>query len=144
MNRLITYSLVAILVTVPAVLLARTLIETEADELESIISSLEETQFDGLLRAASFDDGGFTVSAGRSAQRFQVGEIERARELLETETGINASERVRLRQRQINVREDNATAILNVEVGEGSYVALRINLSRRGEEWRVERIRVMG
>jgi hypothetical protein len=144
MNRLITYSIVVILVTIPAVLLARTLIVTETDQLEQLLGSLEEARFDDLLAAAVFDDGGLVVSAGSSTERFQIGEQERARALLESETGIGAGERVRLRQRQVDVRERDATAILNVEVGQGSYVALRINFSRRSDNWRVERIRVMG
>jgi hypothetical protein len=51
---------------------------------------------------------------------------------------------VELRQQQVTVTDDRATAILNVEVDDGDYVALRLELSNRDGQWLVERIRVMG
>jgi hypothetical protein len=144
MNRIFIYSLVVVIVTIPAVLLARTLIDTEEDQLQRIIDGVEDERVGALIDAAGFESGGLVVSAGESTQRFAGNEREAARSMLEEVTGIDSADRVRLRQQQVTVREENATAVLNVELGDGSYVALRLNLSRQGDQWRVERIRVMG
>lgn len=144
MNRVIIYTVVVLAVTIPTVLLASTLIETEEDRLEQIIGGLEQGSFDTMLDAAAFDQGGLIVSAGREAQRFGVTEREAARALLVQETGLDGSDRARLRQRRVTVRGERATAILNLELDRDIWVALRVNLSRSGDQWRVERIRVMG
>lgn len=141
MNRIITYAALLIAITVPAVLLARTLINTDEDQMEAILAGLEDRSFDSLLDSAA---EGLVISAGERAQRFDSADREAARAALEEETGIESASRVSLRQRQITVRDQAATAVLNVEVDEGSYVALRINMTRQDDRWVVERIRVMG
>ncbi len=144
MNRFIAYSVVIIAVTIPAVLLARTLIDTDEDQLEHLISSVEQERFGALLGVETLDDGGFVVSTGSGAHQFSAAEVYEARALLDEVTGIDSAEHVRLRQQQVTVRDTQATMILNVEVDGGDYVALRVSMTFQGDRWLVERIRVMG
>lgn len=144
MRRLVTWSVAVLLVLVPSVLLARVLFESEEDQLGSLVTAIEDARSGALLDTADFGGGGLVISAGAESQRFDEGGRARAREMLEAATGLDAADRVRLRQQQVTVREDRATAILNVEVDDGDYVALRLELANRGGQWLVERIRVMG
>jgi len=144
MNRLIAYSAAVLAVTIPAVLLARTLIQTDEDGLERIVSNIEQERSNALLDVAAFDQGGLVISAGTTSRRFDAAGVEDARALLEQATGIDSAGRVRLRQQQVRVNDERATALLNVEVGDGSYVGLRLNLTLHDGEWLVDQIRVMG
>lgn len=144
MNRLIAYSVAVLAVTIPAALLARTLIETEEDDLERIVSGIEQERSGALLDAAAFDRGGLVISTRSTSQRFGGTGLEEARALLETATGLDSADNIRLRQRQVTVNDASATAVLNVELDEGSFVALRVSMMRYEGEWFVEHIRVMG
>ncbi len=144
MNRIIFYSLLIVAVTIPGAILAAVLVETEEDQLDNLIGGVEQQRLDSLLDAADFERGGLEVSAGSSYQRFDATQRDEALALLDQVTGISSAERVQVRQRQVTVRAEQATAILNIEVNQGEYVALRLNLSRHHGQWRVERIRVMG
>ena len=144
MNRIVAYTALVIAITVPAVLLARTLIHSDEDQLTTIFDGLEQSSFDSLLDAAVFEAEGLVVSAGSSSRRFGAADREAARALLEEETGIESADTVRLRQQQVTVRDGSATAVLNVEVDDGTFVALRVDLTRQHDRWIVERIRVMG
>lgn len=144
MRRLVTYSIAILLVLVPSVLLATVLFESEEDQLGSLVTSIERGRSGALLDTADFAGEGLVISAGSESRRFAEGSRAGAREMLEAATGLDAADRVRLRQQQVTVNADRATAILNVEVGEGDYVALRLELSNRDGQWLVERIRVMG
>lgn len=144
MNRLIAYSVAVLAVTIPAALLARTLIETEEDDLERIVSGIEQNRTSALLDAAAFDRGGLVISTGSESRRFDGAGLEEARAVLEAATGLDSAETIQLRQRQVTVNDARATAILNVELDEGSYIALRVSMMRHEGEWFVEHIRVMG
>jgi hypothetical protein len=144
MRRLVTFSIATLIVLVPAVLLARVLFESPEDQLGSIVTSIESQRSGALLDTADFGGAGLVISAGAESRRFDEGGRAGAREMLEAATGLDAADRVRLRQQQVTVSEDRATAILNVEVDEGDYVALRLELSNRDGQWLVERIRIMG
>jgi hypothetical protein len=144
MRRLVTWSVAILLVLVPSVLLARVLFESEEDQLGSLVTAIEMDRSGALLDTADFGGAGLVISAGSESQRFSESGRARAREMLEAATGLDAADRVRLRQQQVTVRDDRATAILNVEVDDGDYVALRLELSNRDGQWLVERIRVMG
>jgi hypothetical protein len=144
MRRLVTYSIASLVVLVPAVLLALTLYESEEDQLGSLVTSIEDGRSGALLDTADFGGAGLVISAGATSRRFDEGGRAGARAMLEAATGLDAAARVQLRQRQVTVSDDRATAILNVEVDDGAYVALRLDLSNRDGQWLVERIRVMG
>lgn len=144
MNRLIAYSVAVLAVTIPAALLARTLIEREEDDLERIVSGIEQERSNALLEAAAFDNGGLVISTGSTSHRFDGAGLEEARVVLEAATGLDSADSIRLRQRQVTVNDARATAILNVELDGGSYIALRVSMMRHEGEWLVEHIRVMG
>jgi hypothetical protein len=144
MHRIALYAAAAVAVIVPAVLVGSALWASEDDQVDRIVGSLERDRLESILDAAAFEDGGLVVSAGQDAQRFGAAGRDAARALLEERTGIEGAQSVRLRQRQVTVREGSATAILNVELDGGDWVALRLDLSRRDDRWIVERIRVMG
>ena len=144
MNKLLLYILLVVVVTIPGALLAAVLIETDEDQLDAIIGQLEDERFDGLLATANYSDGGLEISAGSDLHRFDESQRDEALELLDDATGISSAGSIQLRQQQVDVRDEEATAILNIEVDEGSYVALRLNLSLQQGQWRLERIRVMG
>ena len=144
MNRLIAYSVAVLAVTIPAALLARTLIETEEDDLERIVFGIEQERTNALLEAAAFDCGGLVISTGSTSRRFDGAGLEEARALLEEATGLDSADHIRLRQRQVTVNDARATAVLNVELDGGSYIALRVSMMRYEGEWLVEHIRVMG
>jgi hypothetical protein len=144
MHRVTFYALLFLAVSVPAGVLAAVLIETDEDQIEGLIASVEDERMDALLEAATFDDGGLEISAGSDHRRFDLTQREEAARLLDETTGITSAQRVRLCQRQVTVRDDDATAVLNIEVDEGHYVALRLNLTLQQGQWRLERIRVMG
>ncbi len=144
MHRVMIYAAAVIAIAIPAVLLGSTLFASEEDQLKQIVGSLEEERFTLLLDAAAFDTGGLVVSTGRNTQRFSGAEREAARALLEQATGLEAAQQVRLRQRQVTIRGTRATAIVNMELDDGEWVALRMELSRSQDRWLVESIRVMG
>lgn len=143
-NRLVAYAVAILAVTIPAALLARTLIETDEDSLERLVSGIEQDRADALLSRAAFDNGGVVISTGSTSRRFGTAGHDEARALLEAATGLESAENIQLRQHQVTINEGRATAVLNVEVDSSSYVALRVNLTRHGEEWLVDHIRIMG
>ena len=144
MHRFIPYALIVLAVTIPGALLAAVLIESDEDQLEGLIKSVENDRMEAFLDVAAFEQGGLEVSAGSDSYRFDGSQRDEALQLLDDATGISSADRVRLCQQQVTVQNERATAILNVEVGEGTFVALRLNLSRLEGQWRVDRIRVMG
>lgn len=144
MHRFIPYALIVLAISIPGALLAAVLIESDEDQLDGLIKSVENERMEVLLDVAAFERGGLEVSAGSDFYHFDVSQREEALQLLEDATGITSADRVRLCQQQVTVQDERATAVLNVEVGQGTYVALRLNLSMWDGQWRVERIRVMG
>lgn len=144
MKRFLPYILVAVALAVPSALLASMLIETDEDQLDAIVSGIERDGLAPVIDHGAFDEGGLEVSAGSQLHRFAEGDREAARALLEELTGIDEARDVRLRQREVTVRDDAATAVLNVELDGHSWVALRLQMVKDGSAWRVERVRVMG
>ena len=143
MKRLLPYTLAAIALAVPSLLLASVLIEDEEDQLESIVTGVEDQGLGPVIDHGAFDQGGLVISAGDEVHRFDELGRDDARALLDELTGIDRASRVRLRQQQVTVRDDTATAVLNVELDGDTYVALRLRMVNDGEAWRVERVRVM-
>lgn len=143
MKRIVVYSVVVLIVAIPAVLLARTLVPSNENQLESLIEDIEDERFDAFLNSASFQGQGLIVSAGSDRWIFDEFQVEDARSVLDDATGIGSAGEVRLRQQRITVREDRATAILSVQVDDGDYVGLRVNLTNQEGQWLVDQIRVM-
>jgi hypothetical protein len=144
MKRLLPYALIAVALAVPSALLAAVLHQSEEDQLESLVAAVEDEGLGPLVDNGAFDSqSGLEISAGSELHAFNESGQREARELLDELTGIDSARRVVLRQRQVTVRDGAATAVLNVELDGGTYVALRLHLVDDAGQWRVERVRVM-
>ena len=140
MKKYFAFALAIASVTVPTILLANTLIDTEEDQIDQLLGSIEEERLDGLLNESMVAPAGIVISTREGTRHFEM--VGDARTALEDATGIQSADRVQLRQRQVTLNKDRATAVLNIEVS-GDYVAIRLDLSRQDDCWVVERIRVM-
>ena len=62
MKRFLPYALVAVALVVPSALLASVLLGSEEDELESIVSGLEDEGLGPVIDHGAFAHGGLVVS----------------------------------------------------------------------------------
>jgi hypothetical protein len=141
MQRAVLYVIIAIVVAVPGALLASVLVETEEDQVQSIVDGLEQERLSSVIDHGSFE-AGLVVSVGSEDHTFEEADREAARELLDELTGIGSADRVRVHQRQVTVDEGSAEAVLNLEIDNG-FVALRLRMVNSSGEWLVESVRVM-
>ena len=143
MPRFAAYFVLILAISLPAVLLARTFMDSDIARIEQLMAEVEDKGLSAWLDAATVDDQGFVISAGSETRRFHLSQRSQAQAWLDQMTGIDGAHEVRLRQQQVTVREPNATVVLNLQLGTDEYVSLRLSLQQVDQQWLIERIRVM-
>ena len=143
MPRFAAYFVLILAISLPAVLLARTFMDSDVSRIEQLLVEVEEQGLSPWLDAAALDGEGIVISAGAETRRFHLAQRGQAQAWLDQMTGIDGAQEVHIRQQQVTVREPNATVVLNLQTGVDEYVSLRLSLQRVDQQWLIERIRVM-
>jgi hypothetical protein len=143
MPRFAAYFVLILAISLPAVLLARTFMDSDVSRIEQLMVAVEDQGLSPWLDGAALEGEGVVLSAGSETRRFHLAQRSQAQAWLNQMTGIDGAQEVRIRQQQVTVREPTATVVLNLQLGVDEYVSLRLSLQRVDDQWVIERIRVM-